>query len=89
MHVRLEYDIGGVWTPLDYTYTAHTAATTTTLDIRVSAGLDDAEEWAGGSISLTSSDIEMTYCRRYQQHHLPAHDHRIRGLVSGCLGHDW
>jgi RHS repeat-associated protein len=25
VHVRLEYDIGGTWTPLDYTYTAYTA----------------------------------------------------------------
>ena len=33
----------------------------TTVEVRVAAGLDDAEESSSGSVGLTSSDLELVY----------------------------
>ncbi len=41
--------------------------TTTTLDVQVAASSDDAEERPSGSVTLTSSDLEMTQDKTNQQ----------------------
>ena len=44
---------------VDITVSTGPAPAVTTLDIRVSASSDDAEEFQGGAVSLGSSDLEM------------------------------
>jgi hypothetical protein len=60
--LRLSADDGALSaTPDELTVTVNPQGTLTTTEVRISAGTDDAEERASGSISLKSSDLEFAF----------------------------
>jgi hypothetical protein len=65
--LRLTADDGELTASDEVTIVVEPVAEVTTLEVRVAASSDDAEERSSGSMRLTSSDLELVYDRTNQQ----------------------